>query len=109
MAGRAFGRVVSNAVVEVAAFRLDRTRIVFTCAGSADGAVGTVVLRDGDVDVTTTNGVPLHSGFPLVIEGLQARKRWTAIRLSAADQLVGVIEGFPDNYAMAEPDSGVPL
>lgn len=107
MIGRVRGLLVSTTALVVAPPSPDRTELIFSAGNTA--GTGSVVLKDGDEDATTTNGFPLsQSCGPVRFEGQIARKRWTAIRLVATDTVVGICEGYPDNYAVPPQESGVP-
>jgi hypothetical protein len=95
MAGRAKGYAVSTTSVVVAAPAPTRQQLTFSCGNA--GGTGSVVLKDED-DATVSNGFPVtQSGSHLVVFGLAATHRWSAIRLAAADCVVGVIEVFSDS------------
>lgn len=105
--GRVRGVVVSNAAVVLASECLDRTEIAFSVGDAANSS--SVVIKDGSIDATTTNGFPLtFSAGVYRVCGKAARHKWTAIRLAAVDCIVGVEEVFLDSYAVPEPSLGVP-
>lgn len=93
---RAF--TVSNTSQEVARKNNERVRLRFICNNAT--AVGVCVISD-ETSATTTNGFPCNG--EIVVEGLLARRAYQAIRLSAADVLLGVIEEFPDDAAATIP------
>lgn len=105
-AGRAKGFAVSSSSVLLCEAMLDRTSLQFSCGAAAGGA--SVIVKDVD-DADATNGFPVSQGQTVRIEGKACRHRWTAIRLAAVDCIVGVIEGFPDNYAVPPEPNGVPV
>ncbi len=86
---------VSNTAIEVLPANPNRVAVIFNCGNAA--GTGSVVLKDHDATATTTNGVPVsQAGGPLRIEGQAAGRRWTAIRLVAADTQLGILEEFAD-------------
>ena len=56
------------------------------------------------IDATTTNGFPLLFGSILTLNGEIATHEFNAIRLAAVDCMVGVIEGFPDDFESSKID-----
>jgi hypothetical protein len=106
MFGRARGFVVSSTAVELVDYSPERVAITFLVGDTTNAC--SVILKDGDVDATPTNGVPLTFACgPLRIDGKLASHRWSAIRLAAVDCVVGVVEQFL-GAGPVEPSPGVP-
>jgi hypothetical protein len=98
---------VSTTALVVVEASLDRTRLEFGVANA--GGNGSVMVADGLQAATVTNGYPVsEQGGPFIVEGQAARRRWTAIRLVAADTQLGVMEYFPDHIFTPPADPGVP-
>lgn len=95
MAGRARGVSVSTTSVVLANRSLDRQSITFSVGDTTNAS--SVILKDEE-DATATNGFPLGIGVHLTVTGKAARHRWSAIRLAAVDCVVGVLEGYSDNF-----------
>lgn len=97
MNGRATSVAVSSSTVQIVGKNVRRTRLYLSCGNAGGNA--SVILKD-HLDATATNGFPLTgAGGWLVLEGRIAQHEWNAIRLAAADCVVGVIEGFDDGLS----------
>lgn len=94
--GRIRSVTVGATAVELAKAAPDRIGIRFS-VGQATNNVS-VMIRDGFLDATATDGYPITL-TEVTFTGKLATERFTGIRLAAVDAVIGIIEEFPETLS----------